>query len=168
MRAYLKLPFGMNWPYHMVHMTWTIWYEVVHDIKCFIVWSSPWYEVVNDMKLSMVLYEVLSMKHFMVWSDYRYEVTPGMKWLGTILMFPNALFPISNSMFPISDVCFQYTNYVSKRLFMFPISNLCFQYPMYVSKWKWCFQTTMFPMYVSNIHRAHEWVWCFNKSMQIF
>ena len=71
-----------------------------------------------------------------------------------ILMFPNALFPISNSMFPISDVCFQYTNYVSKRLFMFPISNLCFQYPMYVSKWKWCFQTTMFPMYVSNIHRA--------------
>ena len=25
---------------------------------------------------------------------------------------------------------------------------------MYVSKLKWCFQTTMFPMYVSNIHGA--------------
>ena len=71
-----------------------------------------------------------------------------------ILMFPNALFPISKSLFPISEVCFQYTNYVSKRLFMFPISNLCFQYPIHVSKWKWCFQTTMFPIYVSNIHRA--------------
>ena len=50
--------------------------------------------------------------------------------------------------------CFQYTGYVSKRLFMFPISNFCFQYPIHVSKWKWCFQTIMFPMYVSNIHRA--------------
>ena len=50
--------------------------------------------------------------------------------------------------------CFQYTGYVSKRLFMFPISNFCFQYPTHVSKSELCFQTTMFPMYVSNIHGA--------------
>ena len=37
---------------------------------------------------------------------------------------------------------------------MFRIYNFCFQYPIHVSKCKWCFQTTMFPMYVSNIHRA--------------
>ena len=37
---------------------------------------------------------------------------------------------------------------------MFPISNFGFQYPIHVSNFKWCFQTTMFPMYVSNIYRA--------------
>ena len=71
-----------------------------------------------------------------------------------IFMFPNALFPIYNFMFPIWNVCFQYTDYVSKRLLTFPMSDFCFQYPIYVSKWKWCFQTKMFPMYVSNIHGA--------------
>jgi len=79
-----------------------------------------------------------------------------------IFMFPNAMFPIYKSMFPISNVCFQYTNYVSKRLFMFPISNFCFQYPMYVSNIHFlfpnandvskrqCFQC-MFPIYIEPI-----------------
>jgi len=47
--------------------------------------------------------------------------------------------------------CFQYTGYVSKRLFMFPISNFCFQYPIHISKCKRCFQSTMFSMYDFNI-----------------
>ena len=39
---------------------------------------------------------------------------------------------------------------------MFPISNVCFQYTFFVSNRQWCFQTTMFPMYVSNIHGAYK------------
>ena len=57
-------------------------------------------------------------------------------------------------MFPISRICFQTLFYVSNILFLFLISDVCFQYTFFVSKRKWCFQTTMFPMYVSNIHGA--------------
>ena len=79
----------------------------------------------------------------------------------SISMFPKALFPIYYFMLPILNVCFQYTGYVSKRLLMFPKSNLCSQYPIHVSKCELCFQTTIFQMYVSNIHWAvFVSLWC--------
>ena len=77
----------------------------------------------------------------------------------TLSMIFRYMFPIyvcfqTKVMFPICRICFQSNSYVSNIRFLFPISNACFQYTFFVSKCKWCFQTTMFPMYVSNIHRA--------------
>ena len=71
-------------------------------------------------------------------------------------MFPIYVCFQSNMMFPISNFCFQTLFHVSNIQFLFPISDVCFQYTFFVSKRKWCFQTTMFPMYVSNIHRAEK------------
>ena len=50
--------------------------------------------------------------------------------------------------------CFKYKTYISNLQVRFPNAFLCFKYPIHLSKCKWCSQTTMFPMYVSNIHRA--------------
>ena len=69
-------------------------------------------------------------------------------------MFPIYVCFQTKIMFPIYRICFQTLLHVSNILFLFPISDVCFQYTFYVSKRKRCFQTTMFPMYVSNIHGA--------------
>ena len=80
-------------------------------------------------------------------------------WYAPFLDLIIFLFPIyirfqTKVMFPMYRLCFQSNSYVSNIQIMFPISDVCFQYTVYVSKRKWCFQTTMFPMYVSNIHEA--------------
>ena len=69
-------------------------------------------------------------------------------------MFPIYVCFQTKIMFPIYRICFQTLLHVSNILFLFPISDVCFQYTFYVSKRQRCFQTTMFPMYVSNIHGA--------------
>ena len=98
-----------------------------------------------------------------VFANYTYPL--GYFWISTIFGSPPFLdliiflFPIyirfqTKVMFPMYRLCFQSNSYVSNIQIMFPISYVCFQYTVYVSKRKWCFQTTMFPMYVSNIHGA--------------
>ena len=80
-------------------------------------------------------------------------------WYAPFLDLIIFLFPIyirfqTKVMFPMYRLCFQSNSYVSNIQIMFPISYVCFKYTVYVSKRKWCFQTTMFPMYVSNKHGA--------------
>ena len=70
-----------------------------------------------------------------------------------------------NSMFPISNDCFKTTFFVSKLHFLFPIAFHCFQIMLLISilssmlsmysscsKQFLCFQSTLFPMVVSNLH----------------
>ena len=75
-------------------------------------------------------------------------------------MFPIDVCFQTKVIFLISRLCFQSNSYVSNIHIMFPKSNVCLQYTFFISKCKWCFQTTMFPMYYSNIHRA---VQCSNE-----
>ena len=67
-------------------------------------------------------------------------------------IYSNNMCFLTKVMFQISRICFKSNSYVSNIHIMFPISDVCFQYTFFVSKCKWCFQTTTFPRYVSNIH----------------
>ena len=81
-------------------------------------------------------------------------------------MFP-MYFYVSNLQFPfpILFLCFQSTFFVSSLIFMFPMYLFCFQTTCNVSNLFRCFQSTMFPIHVSNPHIT---VFLFiNKQLQI-
>ena len=73
-----------------------------------------------------------------------------------IFMFP-IYFYVSNlhcfqCMFPIYILPFQSAFFVSNLITMFPMYFFCFQSNFHVSNLFLCFQSALFPMYVSNPH----------------
>ena len=67
-------------------------------------------------------------------------------------MFPISKTRFQTTMFPMYFFCFQYIFDVSNVRFLFPISFWCFQCTFFVSNRFQCFQSTMFPIDVSNLH----------------